>query len=51
MQALNLAWAAAIAIWVLAEKILPWGGRIARLGAVGLIDGGVSALGIALVRG
>jgi predicted metal-binding membrane protein len=48
---MNVVWAAAIAIWVLAEKILPWGGRIARLGAVGLIAGGVSVLGIALVRG
>jgi len=48
---MNVAWAATIAIWVLAEKTLPWGGRIARLGAVGLIAGGISALGIALVRG
>ena len=48
---MNVAWAAAIAIWVLAEKTLPWGGRIARLGAVCLIAGGISALGIALVRG
>jgi predicted metal-binding membrane protein len=48
---MNATWATAIAIWVLAEKILPWGGRIARLGAVGLIAGGISALGIALVRG
>ncbi len=48
---MNVAWAAATAIWVLDEKILPWGGRLARLGAVGLIAGGISALGIALVRG
>ena len=48
---MNVAWAAAIAIWVLAEKILPWGGRIAWLGAVGLIAGGISVMGTALVRG
>ncbi|HEX2712739.1 MAG TPA: DUF2182 domain-containing protein, partial [Candidatus Acidoferrales bacterium] len=48
---MNLMWAAAIAVWVLAEKTLPWGGRITRLGAIGLIAGGTTAFAIALARG
>ncbi len=48
---MNLVWAAAITVWVLAEKTLPWGGRIARLGADGLLAGGTAALATALVRG
>jgi len=48
---MNLMWAAAIAVWVLAEKTLPWGGRITRLGAIGLIAGGTAAFAIALARG
>lgn len=47
---MNLGWSAAIAVWVLAEKVLPWGGRIARLGAGGLIAGGTAAFAIALAR-
>jgi predicted metal-binding membrane protein len=47
---MNVGWAAAIAAWVLAEKILPWGGPIARLGAVALITGGTAAFAIALTR-
>jgi predicted metal-binding membrane protein len=41
-------WAAAIAVWVLAEKILPSGGRLAQLGGVALIAGGTVAFAIAL---
>lgn len=48
---MNVGLAAAIAAWVLAEKMLPWGGPIARLGAVALITGGTAALAIALARG
>ena len=48
---MNVVWMAAIAGWVLAEKALPWGGRIARLGAAGLIAGGTAAFAIALAHG
>jgi predicted metal-binding membrane protein len=34
---MNLLWIAAIALWVSAEKLLPWGGRLARIGGAGLI--------------
>ena len=39
---MNLTWVAAIALWVAAEKLLPWGGRIARSAGAGLaVWGGV----------
>jgi predicted metal-binding membrane protein len=41
---MNLVCIAAITIWVLAEKTLPWGLRIARVTAVGLIGWGSIAL-------
>ena len=31
---MNIVWVAAIAVWVLAEKTLPWGGRIAGPGSL-----------------
>jgi len=33
-------WIVAIAVWVLAEKLLPWGTRMARIGAIGLVGWG-----------
>ena len=45
---MNLFWIAAITVWVLAEKTLPWGLRIARVTAVGLIGWGSIALAIAV---
>jgi len=44
---MNMIWIAAITLWVLSEKTLPWGLRIARIGAVGLIGWGSIALAIA----
>jgi len=44
---MNLYWISAITIWVLAEKTLPWGLRIARVTAVGLIGWGCVAIAIA----
>ena len=32
---MNMFWIAVIAVWVLAEKTLPWGVRLARVTAVG----------------
>ena len=46
----NLVWAAAIAVWVLAEKGLPWGGHITRFGAGGLMAGGTAVFAIALAH-
>ena len=45
---MNILWIAAIAVVVLAEKTLPWGLRIARVAAVGLIGWGSIALAIAM---
>lgn len=47
---MNIVWVAAIAVWVLAEKTLPWGGRLAQLGGAGLIAGGTVAFAIALAH-
>ena len=47
---MSIVWVAAIAVWVLAEKILPWGGRLAQLGGVALIAGGTVAFAIALAH-
>jgi predicted metal-binding membrane protein len=33
-------WILAIALWVLAEKLLPWGTGMARVGAIGLVGWG-----------
>jgi predicted metal-binding membrane protein len=46
---MNIVWIAAITIWVLAEKTLPWGLRLARLTAVGLIGWGSVALAAAIL--
>jgi predicted metal-binding membrane protein len=43
---MNIFWIAAIAVLVLAEKTLPWGLRLARIAAVGLIGWGSIALAI-----
>lgn len=48
---MNMVWAAVIAVWMLGEKVLPWGTRFARLGGIGLIAGGTAALAVALARG
>jgi predicted metal-binding membrane protein len=45
---MNIFWIAAIAVLVLAEKTLPWGLRLARVTAVGLIGWGSVALAIAV---
>jgi predicted metal-binding membrane protein len=45
---MNIVWIAAIAVWVLAEKTLPWGVRLARVTAVGLIGWGTVAIAIAV---
>lgn len=46
---MNVLWIAAIAIWVLAEKTLPSGLRIARVAGVGLIGWGSIALVLAVL--
>ena len=46
---MNLLWAAAIALWVGAEKLLPGGGRIARLAGAGLIAWGSVHLALAVL--
>jgi len=38
---MNLAWVAAIAIFVLIEKVMPWGSGIGRAGGILLIAGGL----------
>src|ERR1700722_10880732 len=43
---MNMIWIAVIAVWVLAEKTLPWGVRLARVTAVGLIGWGSVAIAI-----
>jgi predicted metal-binding membrane protein len=45
---MNILWIAAIALWVLAEKTLPWRSHIARLAGVGLLGWGSIALVIAM---
>jgi predicted metal-binding membrane protein len=45
---MNIIWIAAIAVWVLAEKTLPWGVRLARVTAVGLIGWGSIAIAMAV---
>ena len=47
---MNLAWAAAIAVWVAAEQLLPSGPRLARAGGTALIVWG-SAILLAAARG
>jgi len=44
---MNLAWIAAITLWMLAENNLAGGGRLARLGAAGLLAWGAIALVLA----
>jgi predicted metal-binding membrane protein len=45
---MDILWLAAISLWVLAEKTLPWGGAIARLAGAGLIAWGSVSLALAL---
>jgi len=45
---MNVLWIAAIAVWVLAEKTLPWRLPIARIAGVGLIGWGSAVLVIAM---
>jgi predicted metal-binding membrane protein len=44
---MNLLWVAAIALWLAAEKLLPWGGRIARVAGAGLTAWGGALLALA----
>jgi predicted metal-binding membrane protein len=44
---MNMLWIAVIAVLVLAEKTLPWGVRLARVTAVGLIGWGSVAIAVA----
>jgi predicted metal-binding membrane protein len=46
---MNMVWIAVIAVWVLAEKTLPWGVRLARVTAVGLIGWGSIAIAMAVL--
>jgi predicted metal-binding membrane protein len=46
---MNIFWIGAIAVLVLAEKTLPWGLRLARIAAVGLIGWGSVALATAVL--
>jgi predicted metal-binding membrane protein len=46
---MNVYWIAAIAIGVLAEKLLPWGGGVARVAGAGLIAWGGITLAAALL--
>ena len=46
---MNSFWMVAIAFWVFAEKILPWGDRASFLGAAGLVAWGGASLAIAFV--
>jgi predicted metal-binding membrane protein len=41
---MNLAWVAAIALWLTAEKVLPWGGHIARVAGTALLAWGGTLL-------
>jgi predicted metal-binding membrane protein len=45
---MNMVWIAAIAVLVLAEKTRPWGVRLARVTAVGLIGWGSVAIAMAV---
>jgi len=45
---MNLAWVAALALLVLVEKTLPWGGRASRIAGLLLIAWGAGALATAL---
>jgi predicted metal-binding membrane protein len=45
---MNVVWMAAIAVGVLAERVMPWGGGFARLAGAGLIAWGGVALTITL---
>ncbi len=45
---MNMVWIAVIAVWVLAEKTLPWGVRLARVTAVGLIGWGSVAIAMSV---
>ena len=44
---MNMVWMAALALWVLAEKALPWGGRLATAAGIALIAWG----GVTFARG
>jgi predicted metal-binding membrane protein len=44
----HLSWRA-ITVGVLAEKIMPWGGGLARLAGAGLIAWGLASLAVALL--
>jgi predicted metal-binding membrane protein len=45
---MNLLWVAAVALWLTAEKLLPWGGRIARIAGAGLAAWGSTLLASSL---
>jgi predicted metal-binding membrane protein len=47
---MNILWIAVIAVWVLAEKTLPSGMRLARVTAVGLIGWGSVVLASAVLQ-
>lgn len=48
---MNMLWIAAITVWVVAERTLRWGGRLAWLGAAGLAAAGITVTVMALARG
>ena len=39
---MNLVWVAAIAVFVLLEKVAPWGRALARISGIGLLLGAVA---------
>lgn len=45
---MNTLWMAVVALWVFAEKTLPWGSCTARLTAAGLVAWGSVSLAIAV---
>jgi predicted metal-binding membrane protein len=46
---MNVFWMAAITVGVLAEKVMPWGGGLARLAGTGLIAWGLASLAVAVL--
>lgn len=47
---MNVLWIVGITVWVLAERTFRWGGRLAWLGAAGLVAAGITATVMALAR-
>jgi predicted metal-binding membrane protein len=48
---MNLLWIAGLALLVLLEKLLPWGGRMSRIAGIVLLVWGTAALATTLWLG